>query len=106
MTPWYNGFLGEIIPQENGYLVKGVWKKIDSSSIRITELPLRRWTRDFKTMLEELMQEGEVLDIKEFHQDNTVDFHVKFKDNLSDIDVEKKLKLTASISYNNFVLFN
>ena len=53
-----------------------------------------------------MMQEGEVLDIKEFHQDNTVDFHIKFKDNISSIDVEKKLKLTTNISFNNFVLFN
>jgi hypothetical protein len=33
MYPWYNGFLGEIVPLESGYLVKGVWKKLDSTTI-------------------------------------------------------------------------
>ena len=53
-----------------------------------------------------LRQDGEVTDMKEFHQDNSVDFHIKFASPISEIDVEKKLKLISSISTNNYVLFD
>lgn len=48
-------------------------------------------------------------DIKEFHKDNKVHFVLKVP-NLRDIErgegIEKKFKLSASMSCNNFVLFD
>ena len=39
------------------------------------ELPIRKWTRDYKTFLEDLIQKDELVkDMREFHKDNTVDF--------------------------------
>ena len=56
MVPWYKNFTGTIEPSENGnYLVTGVWKQINSHQIRITELPIKKWTRDYKNMLEEMI---------------------------------------------------
>ena len=52
------------------------------------------------------MVTGEVTDLKEFHKDNTVDFIVKLKDEVSSIDIEKKFKLSNNLSCNNLVLFN
>jgi len=57
-------------------------------------------------MLEDLMQQGEVLDLKEFHKDNTVDFVVKMENEVDSYDLEKKLKLQTNLSFNNMVLFN
>jgi hypothetical protein len=38
-------------------------------------LPIKKWTRDYKNMLEEMILEGDLVDeILEFHKDNTVDF--------------------------------
>lgn len=109
MIPWSRGFQGSILPSvesPGSYTVKGVWRKIDSHTVRVTELPLKRWTSDYKQMIETLMQAGEVADMKEFHQDNTVDFHIKFSEPISVVDVEKRLKLVSSISANNYVLFD
>lgn len=52
------------------------------------------------------MQSGEVTDMKEFHKDNTVDFLVKFQDPMDQIEIDKKLKLSSSISGYNFTLFD
>jgi hypothetical protein len=62
-------------------------------------------------MLEEMIQKGEIEDIKEFHKDNTVDFIVKLKDDIDTIErdqggIEKKFRLSSTINLTNMVLFN
>ena len=48
--------------------MKGVWRKVDKHTIEISELPIKKWTRDYKNFLEDLMMQGEVVeDLKEFH---------------------------------------
>jgi DNA topoisomerase II len=37
------------------YTVTGVIEEVDNSTLRITELPVRRWTQDYKEFLEGLM---------------------------------------------------
>jgi hypothetical protein len=66
------------------------------------------WTRNYKTFLEELAQKDVIADIKEFHTDNTVRFELQVPDlrKLSEADIEKTFKLTASLSCNNLVLFD
>ena len=112
MLPWYRNFKGKIERAEgNNYIVTGVWRKVDRHTIQITELPIRKWTRDYKTMLEEMMTKGEIEDLKEFHKDNTVDFIIKLKADVASIErepggIEKKFKLMAPLSANNMVLFD
>ena len=113
MVPWFKNFLGEIDPADGGnYLVKGVWKKLDKQSIEITELPIRKWTRDYKNFIEDLMMAGDLIeDLKEFHKDNTVHFVLKLKEDVDKLEkreggILKHLKLTTNISCNNFVLFD
>lgn len=54
MHPWYKGFVGEIDPKQNGYIVRGAWEVIGDDELAISELPIGKWTRDYKTFLEEL----------------------------------------------------
>lgn len=113
MCPWFKNFRGAIAPGENPgtYSVRGVWRKIDRSSIEITELPVRKWTRDYKTYIEDLMQSGDLVeDLKEFHKDNTVHFVLKLKEEVDRLEkqeggISKRLRLISSISANNLVLF-
>ena len=42
--------------------------------LEITELPIKRWTRDFKKYLEELALKDEIDEIREYHLDSTVKF--------------------------------
>lgn len=100
MKPWFKNYIGQIADNELGnYTSKGVWKKIDPYTIEITELPIKKWTRDYKSMLEHMIMDGEYIeDMKEFHKDNTVHFQLKMKEKVDKINIEKVLKLTSSIS--------
>ena len=62
-------------------------------------------------MLEDLMQSGDVEDMKEFHKDNTVHFVLKLKDDVASLErqeggIEKKFRLVTTMSANNLVLFD
>ena len=50
MIPYYKGFKGSIYESsESGkYIVKGIYKKIKTDTIQITELPIGSWTDDYK----------------------------------------------------------
>lgn len=56
MSPWYKGFTGSIKPTDESrtsYIMKGKFQVMDGKLI-INELPIGKWTRDYKNMLEEM----------------------------------------------------
>jgi len=57
MVPWFKNYKGAIIPNEEknekGFICYGIIEVKDSNTVVIKELPIRRWTRDYKTFLEE-----------------------------------------------------
>ena len=56
MDPWYKGFKGKIEKKENGnYITIGNYRIIDSTTIRILELPIHVWTQDYKEFLDSLI---------------------------------------------------
>ncbi len=58
MSPWYKGYVGEISKNNKGsFDVQGIcdWKSEDSNTLVITELPIKKWTKDYKVYLEKLM---------------------------------------------------
>jgi DNA topoisomerase-2 len=58
MVPWWRGFKGTMVPGAEGrWTASGVARKIDNTTVEITELPIRRWTQDFKKQLEQLIEE-------------------------------------------------
>ena len=65
MDPWYKGFRGTIertypTKQEAvGYTIKGIIEEINETTLRITDLPIRRWTQDYKEFLESIMTEND-----------------------------------------------
>lgn len=64
MEPWYKGFRGTIektATKEAGasYTVSGVVEEVDETTIRVTELPIRKWTQDYKEFLESIMMGNE-----------------------------------------------
>ena len=58
MRPWYNNFKGQIIKiDDKNYISKGKYEILTPTSIRITELPIGKWTDDYKKFLDTLLPE-------------------------------------------------
>ena len=126
-VPYYEGFKGSInLIEENKYLVKGVYEKIDVDTIRVNELPVGTWTMPYISFLESLMDGTDkngkkvVPLIKDFTSTSTevlVDINIVFpkgkldelikSKDINGIDgVEKLLKLTTTISTSNMHMFD
>ena len=120
MKPYYRGFKGKITKEvdkktkHTKYVTKGSYKVIDEM-IHVTELPIGKWTHDFKEYLEtNIEKEGSgILDYENHSTDTSVKFSIKVSDELlfdntykkNDI-IEEKLKLTSSKSVSNMHLYD
>ena len=121
MTPHYSGFTGEMIAEtgkrEGSYIVRGKIERINDTTLKITELPIKKWTQDYKMFLEGLMlgdtsskttakkgKKGDddeddakktkaaiaIQDFKENHTDSTVSFTITAsKDAIDSYEKEK-----------------
>lgn len=118
LHPWYRGFRGSIESLgESRYRICGVINKIDAETVEITELPVGSWTQTYKEFLETMMTSSApsvqpiLKDFKEYHTDTKVHFVLKFYSSdtlasLSPDDLDKKFKLSTTISLNNMVAFD
>lgn len=74
MHPWYRGFKGTIeksATKEGGvtYTVTGIIEEVDETTLRIRELPIRRWTDDFREYLRSLKTDsGPFIQVKTIYQ--------------------------------------
>ena len=126
--PYYDGFKGQITKlSEEKYLIKGLYEKTGTDTIRITELPVGFWTEDFKELLEKLIEPGQdkegkkitsmVKDYDDMSKDTNVDFTITFaKGKLEELEqskgdyacngLEKLLKLYTTNTTTNMHLFD
>lgn len=115
LVPWYYGFKGNVHLDEatQNCTLTGKYKISGIETLEITELPVGTWTGDYKTFLESMMEgdknSQQVSEIREHHSQGSIHFVVTFKlgklDEIRD-NLEKKMKLTCSLSLRNMVLFN
>jgi len=121
LCPWYRGFKGSIVAstdaEKAGFEVTGVLNKISNNQLDITELPVRKWTQDYKEFLGKLTEaegdnaKGKLDDFKEYHTENSVHFTLTGTvDQIKALDqgegLEKALKLRSSLATSNIVFFN
>jgi len=67
MHPWYKGYSGEIVEINGRYEVTGKYEITEDDTLEITELPIGKWTRDYKNFLEDLVEKQVIDDIREYH---------------------------------------
>ena len=127
--PYYEGFKGTIQKVDNNkYLTKGVYEKIDNDKIRISELPIGTWTMPYITYLEGLAdgttdKNGKKVypSIRDFTSMSTevnIDISVTFpRGKLAELEakidpvtnlngIQKLLKLSSSVSSTNMHMFD
>ncbi len=117
MTPWFRGWKG--VTEADGlnrFKFNGIIKQDEQNpnEIHVTELPIRMWTDDFKSKLEDTLRAEKtpsfIKDYREFNDHQTVHFIIEMEDKhlaaaLADGLLEK-FKLTKSITTTNLVAFN
>ena len=128
MVPWYKGFHGKIMESMDNkgnttFISNGVINIDEEKEIvEISELPVKEFTRDYKTFLEKNHIDNKeytgkkdfiIEDIKEYHIDNRISFVLKLSDEsfnyikrLSNDDLIKIFKLTSNLPTTNMVLFD
>mmetsp|Transcript_29070 Transcript_29070/g.52693 ORF Transcript_29070/g.52693 Transcript_29070/m.52693 type:complete len:2014 (-) Transcript_29070:71-6112(-) len=119
MMPWYRGFKGSVVPvageKPGRYETLGIAKRRGMTRVEITELPLKKWTQDYKDwLLEQVQQAGgkrsTISEFREYHTDNTVRFSVSMApDKVAQAEqkgLERALNLRASLSTTNMYLFD
>jgi len=121
MLPWYRGFKGTISKsRESGrYDVCGKIQKTSDNTIEITELPVRKWTQDYRELLEEMCKKSQekkasgvvsLEDYKEYHTESTVHFSLTLSPEsmklAEQMGLERTFKLHSSIATSNMMMFN
>lgn len=121
INPWYQGFTGKIEKNKNTLTSFGIYKRLASSKIEITELPIGMWTQDYKESLEKYMEKNPKI-LKDYESHSTesevkfiLEFYPGTLNGLLAIDkvsgvtkLEKEFKLTSSknLSTSNMHMYN
>ncbi|XP_034563650.1 DNA topoisomerase 2-alpha isoform X2 [Notolabrus celidotus] len=117
MLPSYKGFKGTIDQvMESQFMNIGELAIIDSTTIEISELPVKSWTQVYKENVLEPMLNGTekvpalITDYREYHTDTTVRFVVKMaEEKLVEAEaagLHKVFKLQNPLTCNSMVLFD
>lgn len=116
MHPWFRGYHGSIERiEEDKYRVSGKLEKTSDTTIEITELPLRKWTQDYKDMVEAMTQSTDKVPavIKDYSEHHT-DLSVHFKIEMSEKEMkaaeaeglDKRFKMVTTLGTGNMVCFD
>ena len=81
IRPWARGFKGEIVDIEDGRAYNSIGKieRASSTSLVISELPIGKWTNDYKNQLLRMRGRGQIHSIIEDHTTTSVAFTVGMK---------------------------
>eukprot|EP00928_Gymnodinium_smaydae_P069983 TRINITY_DN53940_c0_g1_i1.p1 TRINITY_DN53940_c0_g1~~TRINITY_DN53940_c0_g1_i1.p1 ORF type:complete len:1309 (-),score=272.18 TRINITY_DN53940_c0_g1_i1:634-4497(-) len=119
MAPWYHGFKGSIeeAREDGKYEVCGLAEYHGENKAEITELPIKKWTQDYREFLEECLPKGAkkegskfLEEFTEHHTEKNIHFELSLSaDGVKAAEagnLEKILKLKTSLSTNNMILFD
>eukprot|EP00742_Colponemidia_sp_Colp-10_P011597 GILJ01012914.1.p1 GENE.GILJ01012914.1~~GILJ01012914.1.p1 ORF type:complete len:1203 (+),score=201.00 GILJ01012914.1:257-3610(+) len=109
LVPWVRGFKGTIEPCEGGFKSRGIVTRGSGNTLIISELPLGRWTEDYKMFLTSLVP-GVIRSFSEHHSDTDVKFILNLTSSqlnfLKNQDMVQSFKLEAQMKLSNMHLFD
>ncbi|KAK0198122.1 DNA topoisomerase II [Armillaria mellea] len=114
MHPWWHRFTGEVKSTgKNKYEVIGIARKVDDSTVEVIELPIHKWTANFKKDLEAMMA-GDKTDAVKNYQEHHSNENVHFVIEMNPKEMEKAetqgfteyFQLTTKVSTANMICFD
>lgn len=89
LVPWFRGFNGEVERNaETGQVVTyGVLEIVNSTTIKISELPIGRFVDDYKEVLNKLEEEGIIKDYDDASTENAFSFTVTCPRTTTSMDI-------------------
>jgi DNA gyrase/topoisomerase IV subunit B len=118
LVPWYMGFGGTIESVNEKYVSRGCFRKLTSTKIEITELPVGTWTEDFKLLLEEMVDKDlksyesqctdkKVLFTLQFISSDVLDTYMSIASNgYTKLENDFKLVSSKNLGTTNMYLYN
>lgn len=111
LSPYYEKFKGEIIKEsDTNYITKGILKRINDSTVIISELPINVWNDNYYLFLEDLIDKKFIKSFQKNCTDEEVNIKVKMQKEiltqLTDDELYTKFELYSKISLNNMHLFD
>lgn len=114
LRPYYKNFTGEIIDDgDNKYITRGIIEKVNTSTLRILELPIGVWTTDYYEHLDSLIDDKIIKDYNKKCSDTKIDIEISMTRekvielfDSGDDKIYKIFKLESKLNLNNMILFN
>lgn len=105
LIPWFKGYTGDVVrSDETGQVtITGKFEKVNSTTIKITELPIGIWEDDYKSYLLDLEEKGTIKSFKSDSSESawswtiTVSRDIGYRD---DEQLYKLFKLTTKATEN------
>jgi DNA topoisomerase II len=111
LIPWYRGFTGKIEKIDNyTYKTYGCYETINENQVRITELPIGKWTQDYINYIISLIKDDTLIaDYKLNPTIYKVDIIITFKNNILQALIKSntlmnELKLVTTLKTSNMHL--
>ena len=107
MVPWYKGFTGKIDETESGKFITYGSFECNKNTLTIHELPVGKWTSDYKEFLETLIDQKIIKQYENHSTENKVRFVITTcSTDLSNEYIWKTFKLTSTLNTTNMHCFN
>ena len=120
MSPWSRGFKGVITKTGTSWITHGAYSVVDNDTVVVTELPIGRWTQDYKEFLENNMIDADSKSKKKAifasYENHSTEAKVKFLVRFpagklqkllgNPAQLESDLHLTSTIGTSNMHLYS
>lgn len=109
LVPWYNGFSGDITRNTEGQtVITGKLEVVNSTTIKITELPIGTFTIKYREVLNKLEDAGSIKSYDDNSAEDKIEFVVRVPRETSARSHEDLIKLFKLVSRNteNIVVWN